>query len=799
MNVPLNALDRTWRALWRPRGFLPLAALTLGIGLAAFTSALTMVESLLTSPPFPYHDRVVIYGEAGRDPVGLAASPKAYDVIGRPPGVLSTGAAHMAESVNVRVGIRQALARAQRVDAGFLPTLGVRSVLPDDSSITAESGVMLSHAFWLSWLAGDTDVVGRGIAVNGAVMTVRGVLPPEYRLFADMDLLLPLPSMHLSGDRAANLVAIARLAPGVTGDSVARWLQAQTPTLPYGTMPLDTVLTSKARPAVLTFFMCSLLVLAIAGVNLSNLLLSRALRRTHETCLAIAFGGLGWRPRLPLIADVAAISVGGLVVGLPLAHAIVTAVRSFVPPSWLLSSLPIDLDLPVCLATVVAAISSTIAAAIPAAMHASPERVLRAQFTLGGTSPGPARRARHLIVLIQTALATMLLVLGVATVTRMWRVIQIPLGFQAEGASFVEISPDSLQFPTLASVVRASEALRIGALRLPGVDAVGLTTLLPVGTGFFRPFRSPDGEISYLRYVMVSPGAMDSMGIDRTAGRDIDADDRATAPPVAMVNQAYIDQIDRRGIGASVMPASQLVTNRALRIVGVVADTRAAGAERSTEPTVYVPFAQVDPGTYAFIRRFVSTFVVVRGPGSKPVDAQVLQTMVERAAPGLVAGPLQPLQRLVRDATAETRRNAALAAAFSGMALSLACIGLYAVQTLDVISRRRDIALRDALGATPLDLFGHAVSRGMAMAMPGVALGLVASVVMGQAFRHSALETGGIDASVAAAVALMMIFAALCAVALPSLRACTVRSVTILRGELTISPRGSRRDRSFRS
>jgi predicted permease len=800
MRAPLNGLTRTWRALWRPRGFLPLAALTLGIGLAAFAGALTMVDSLLSAPPFPDHDRIVIYGETGRDPVGLAVSPNAYDAIGRPPGVLSNGAAHVAESVNVRVGARQTFGRAQRVDAGFLPTLGVGSVLPEDSSVAADRGVMLSYAFWQGWLAGDAGVVGRSIAVNGTVMMVRGVLPPDYRMFADIDLLLPLPSMRLSSDDAANLVAVARLAPGVSGDSVARWLHVRLPNLSYGTMPLDVVLTSEARPIVLIFFMCSFLVLVVAGVNLSNLLLSRALRRTHETCLSIAFGGLGWRPMLPQIADVAAISTGGLIVGLPLAHVIVMATRPFVPASWLISSLPIDLHWTVYLATVLAAVFVTTVAAIPGAMHASPARILRAQFSLGQTShAGPARRARRLMVLIQTAVATMLLVLGVATVTRWWCVMKVPLGFQATGASFVEINPDTLQFPTLDGVVRVSNAVRLAALRLPGVEAAGLTTLLPVGTGFFIPFRSAGGGTSYLRYVMVSPGAMDAMGVGLVAGRDFSVDDRESAPAVAMVNQAYLDRIDRRGIGASVRPASRLAANRPLRIVGVVTDTRVAGAERAAEPTVFVPFAQVDAGAYAFVRRFVPTFVVVRGPGSTLMEAQALQRTVEQAAPGLVAGPLRPLRQVASEATVETRRNAALAATFAGMALSLAYIGLYAVHALDMISRQRDIALRDALGATPLDLLGYTFARGMAMATPGVALGLAASIVLKRGFRYSLLDTGSVDAGVAAAVALLMIFAALCAVALPSLRASAVRSVTILRGELTTSPRWPRRHRSLRS
>jgi putative ABC transport system permease protein len=811
VNSSLNRLARTWRALWFPRGFLPLASVTLAIGLAAFTSALTMVESLLTAPPFPNHASIVVYGEEDRDPVNRAVSPMSYDAIGQPPGVVSRGAAQVAESVNVRSGRREKLARAQRVDTGFLPTLGVRSLLPEDPSIAFDRGVMLSHAFWQDWLAGDPSVVGRRISVNGEAMTVRGVLPPDYRFLADIDMLLPLPSTRASRDTAANLTAVARLVPGVSGDSVGPWMQARLsasamPLRPgcdciprFGTMPLDVILTSKARPTVLIFFGCSLLVLVIAGVNLSNLMLTRALQRTHETCLMIAFGGLGWRSKVPLIADVMAICVGTLAIGLPLAHVLVTATSPFVPGPWLISALPIHLDWRACLLAALASIVVTTTAAILGAVHANPDRLLRTQFASGGIPPaGLARRARHLMVLVQTALATLLLVLGVATASRLWRVTEIPLGFQETGASSIEINPDIVQFPTLDKVRHTVEAIRAAAMRLPGVGAAGLSTQLPIGPGFFMPFRLPVGSTSYLQYAIISPGAMEAMGIILIAGRNIGAEDSTATPPVALVNQAYLDRFDSRGIGAWVTPASHIVANRPLRIVGVVADTRSAGAEHAAEPTVFVPFSQVDVNAYAFIRQLTPTFVVIRASGDTVLEPQVLQKLMQQAAPGVAGGPQQSFRQLARQATAEARRNAALAAMFAGMALALACIGLYAVQALEMTSRCRDIAVRDALGATPLDLFGHAVSRGMSMATPGVALGLIAAVALQRALEGLAFKTGTIDASVTAAVAVLMIFAALGAVVLPSVRAAAVRPVYILRGELT-PPSWLRRKEGTRS
>jgi hypothetical protein len=248
-----------------------------------------------------------------------------------------------------------------------------------------------------------------------------------------------------------------------------------------------------------------------------------------------------------------------------------------------------------------------------------------------------------------------------------------------------------------------------------------------------------------------------------------------------------------------VTPASNRFANRPLRIVGVVTDTRPAGAERAAEPTVFVPFSQLDASAYAFIRQLVSTFVVVRATKNTGLEPLLLHRMVQQAAPGVAGGAPQSFRQLARLATTEARRNAALAAIFSGMALSLACIGLYAVQALDMTSRYRDIALRDALGAAPMDLLGNAVSRGFGMATPGVALGLLAAVALERVLGRSAFDTGAIDIGVIATAALLMIVAALGAVVLPSIRAAAVRPVDILRGELTPPPRWLRRNEGTRS
>ncbi|MET0935881.1 MAG: ABC transporter permease [Luteibacter sp.] len=795
--TPAVAVGQTWRSLRRSPVPMMLRVFTLAIGVATFAAAFVLVDVLLlTPPPFAHHGEVVAYGENERGVSMPAASPMLQAAVGTPAGVHAVGMAQVVEPVNVRVGDRRGLVKAQRVDAGFLPTLGVVPTIGRAPLANDVAGIVVSAAFWHDWLDGDPSAVGRTIEVDGVPLAVRGVLPAAYRFQAAVDILLPLSPGPAATDHAANLVAIAWLDTSVPAarfsDTVRATVIRHAATLRvdpahvdwYGATPLDTVLVRSARPTVLMFFTCGVLVLVIAVVNLSNLMLTHAVEREHESMLASAFGAFGWRARLPVVADVVLTASLACALGMPIAAFAVARLRAFIPESWLLSSTAI-----VCgwRAAGVAAVTALAAACMATAMGAirdRPDRLLRMHLAVDDLRRAAlARRARAGLVMVQVSLATVLVLLSVATAGRWWQVLRMPTGFNPAHAAYVEIVPDTTQFPDLRDVHRATDGIRSAIASQPGIEAAGVTTQLPVGAGFVMPFRRPDGVTVNLQYAMLSPGAVEALGLQLQAGRSFADGDTATSPAVAMVNQAYVDAIDPGGVGHDVLPASTLAPNHPRRIVGIVANTARNGAEHAAEPTVFLPFAQVDSRLYAYIRRYLHTYIVARGPGMGVAGTWPLHETVNGAGQGITSGPTRSLLVLARNATRVPRLAAGLIGPFALLAVALACIGLYSVQAIEVATRRRDIALRGALGASPVDLFGHVFARGMRMAMPGISCGLLAAVAL-QFWLESWTGTIRLDIGVAMTASMLMTAALLCAVVVPSLRAARTHPVFVLRGDM---------------
>lgn len=798
MNALVGTLWRAWRSMRRSPALLLLSSVTLALGVATFAGAFAFVDALLlTPPPFANHANVVVYGERQRGVPLRAASPMLVDAVGTPGGVLSTGSAQTVESVNVRVGGRMGLLRAQRVDTGFLPTLGVPMQLGTSIDVTDRRGVVVSAAFWASWLGADPLAIGRRLTVDGTDVVVRGVLPVSYRFEADVDILIPSSRDAGLNDNAPNLIAIARLAPGTVQASFHRAVQMaatrratamriDTERLAsYGADSLDDALTSTARTPLLLFAVAALFVLLVAGINLSNLMLTRSVQRAHEAALAVAFGAHGWRARLAVIADVLATGAIACGLGMPAAWVTVRAVRGFLPDSWPISAVPVSLGWRPVIVAIVLAILVTVVAALLGSLQERPDRLLRMHLPATYRSrTALVRRARAVLVLVQVSLATLLVLLSVASVQRWWRASEVPPGFVASHASFVEVELNAARFPTLDAVDSAATTIRQLATRQSGISAAGITSQLPVGQGFVMPFRFPDGSTSNLQYALVTPGASEAMGLQLVEGRRFTDADVASSPRVAIVNQAYVDRVDPRGVAGHALLASRLAPNRPMRIVGVVSDTPRAGAEHAAEPTVYVPLAQAEPAIFAFARRYLPLYVVARGPAIGPAATWPLAKTIGLATPGMATGPVKPLGSLLHDARAVPARAATLIVPAALLALVLAGIGLYSVQAIEVVTRQRDLALRGALGATPVDLFGHVVSRGMGMAIPGVALGLLIAIALQfvLAGRLAAARPGIV---VTSTTALLMLVSAIGAVALPSLRAARMPPLAILRGNLT--------------
>ncbi|SEO32522.1 duplicated orphan permease [Luteibacter sp. UNC138MFCol5.1] len=780
---------RAGGALLRQPAFLALASVTLSLGVAALLGAFTLLDALFVRPlPWPNHERVVIFGgRTAGDPM-RAISPRLYAAIAPSPLLKSHGLAYMPEPVNATWNGRDELLRAQRVDAGFLDTLGVRA---DAGRVfrggTGNSEVMLSHALWKRGFGGSGGAVGSTIVVDGSAMHVVGVLPRDYRFFSDVDLLILPAAPPVGSATAENMTAVGLLGPGVGPDALSRAvalavnrdaaaLHLGPDDMPwYGATPIDDLVARTGRAPVWPFVFCAWLVLILAALNVANLMLVRSLRRSPEIALQVALGASGWRPFIPALTEGAMVAIVATLLGLPLGTLVVVVYRPFLPDLWIASAAPPFPEVRTVCATFLVTAAIALVAALCVAARRTSDAILRQQLAANGAgigSPG-MRRARAMVTLSQSALATVLLILGVATVTRYTQLEGLPLGFDQANTAVVEVHPDRNRYPETRNVMSLLDEIRRKATGLPGVAMFGWSSELPLGTRFVMPFRRGDGGTDYLRFAMVTPGAAKALGFQKVAGRWFDEGDVAGAPAVAIVNRAYLEKIDGRGLGADLRQAGS-ATGTA-RIVGVLADTRRSESSDAMdgEPLVVMPIAQVT-ASYGAVRNLLPIYAVLRGPGARIAAHEAFTDLVRGIAPGLALGHVRPLDRIARLANAAARRDAVLFATLAAFAVSLACVGHYSVQAFEVAAGTRTLAIRSALGATPAALVTLIVRHALGNAVPGVALGLLGVLVLRHWLSPTHAGAQAVDGSDAATGAAIMILFTTLAVLGPALRAASI-------------------------
>lgn len=765
-----------------------LASGTLSLGVATAIAGITLLDAVLQPPPWPNHERVAVYGRRTPDNPMRAMSPQLYDAVGQPAMVLSRGVASAPETVNVVAGRHKALLRAQRVDAGFLRTLGV---VP--SGLTAGGvghGALVSESLRARLAGIAPRVVGQTIVVDGAKVEVRGVLPADYRFFSDVDLLLPLDASHSSPALPGNMTAVALLSSASDfGPFSAHVLRAARNSGPdpdgeqvrwSGATPIDELVAYRARVPLWGFALSGVLVLAVAGMNVSQLISTRMFGRIDGTAVKMAFGAR-WEPWRSAGFDALAVGALAFAVGVPVGTALVRLFKPLIPPAWQVSAAPLAPGWRVLSLVAAMTLVMLFLATVVGATRVMGRLRLRERTMMSGA---PAMRAATgwtapALVLAQVALATLLVSYGMIAVSRAWLLARTSPGFDVADGVVAELHPSTREYPEPGDVVRLADAIRSSVSALPGVEAVGWSTDVATGRGFRMPFVRSDGDIRFIPFAAVSPGGNEAMGLRLLAGRTIGESDGSAAERVAMVNEAYVHAFGSRGIGDVVRRAGRGA--RDARIVGIVGNTR-RDTDGTAVPVVYVPLAQVDSRVFALMRQLQPLFVAIRGPAAATIANDALPSIVGAVAPSLALSPPLPLERVADAPLAGARRDVALFATLSSFAVSLTTAGQYAMHSVEVAASHYALSLRMALGATPGRLRAHVVRKALRVALSGIVLGLFGTCVM-QHFSLGLAIPAGTAIGVSMAAALVMVLGTLVAVAAPASHAAALEPWRVLRSD----------------
>jgi predicted permease len=700
---------------------------------------------------------------------------------------------------------------------GVAPLLG-RWVGLEDEPPGAPRVAMLSYGYWQDRFGGDPDVVGRRIEIGAVSTEVVGVMPRGFK-FGDVSPQLILP---LAVNRAALIPppfccnGIARLREGVTieqanadiermlpiwlerfpfpGRAVAqaREVYLETWRVAPALRPFKDDVIGGVRDVLWIVLAMIGIVFVIASTNVANLLLVRGQGRAVELDVRAALGAGSWRIARSMLAESALLALLGGLVGLFVAYGALQALLALAP-----QRLPrldeLGLDGRALVFTSLVTLAAAVLFSIAPILRAARTRLSTALRGSRGASAGVSQhRAQNTLVVAQVALALVLLVSSGLMIRTFQALRAVEPGFAA---------PQTLQTfrigvpPQLVAderaVWRQQNAIADAIEALPSVESVGFTNALPmeqVVTNWngieVEGADNTTGSMALRIFNSISPGYLGTMGMSLAAGRNLSFDDVEGLRPVALVSESLareLWQTPQAAIGQRIRGAGSVPWRE---VIGVVGDVRMNGLDQASPATVYWPTFMADfyPVAPFYIDRAVG--FAVRSPlAGTPAFTRQIEQAVWSVNASLPVASMQTMQDIYDRSLGRTSFTLVMLVAAAGAALVLGVVGLYGVLSYAVSTRRREIAIRFALGARTRDVQARVVRQGVVLAGIGVAIGLVAAALITRLMTSLLYEVEAIDPSTYAAVAAALILVAALASYLPARRASTVDPAESLAAE----------------
>jgi predicted permease len=692
------------------------------------------------------------------------------------------------------------------VTEGFFPLLGVRPWLgrnftTEESRWGAPKTAILSYAFWQRRLAGAPDVIDRSITLDGAPVTVVGVLPQSFDFAGTFspglpaDLFLPFP-LSPETNRKGNLLAmIGRLKPGVDLTTAAAEIATtaerivqNAPEVEPGrrrnkflpnVSPLQHRISGRFYGTLAVLSAAVGFLMLLVSANISNLLLARAVTRRKEMALRMALGAGRGRLMRQLLVESLTLSCAGAALGLALAFAGTGLIAHFdgagIP---LLRDVRVD-SLAIAFIASVAMFTGVGFGVLPAlqASSSAPHDALKDASRGGAAGGGGLRRA---IVVTEFVLVCMLLT-GAGLLTRsLGRVLDVDPGFTPENVISLRVDPSRLAHPSLEARNAYFDTILQHVRAAPGVETVGLTDALPLGDNFgWRGWtvsakeRAADREARTNGLVrMIDDAYFRAMRIKVKAGRDFTTEDHASSERVVIVNEALARKL---WPGEDPLGRELRSSGRDYRVVGVVGDVRYFALERDTGQEMYMLLKQT--GDYQTVD------LVVRSAVPPETLIPGLRAALHRADPGLPVAEFKTMEQLV-DRSVFTRRVVVrLLAGFAGFGLILASLGLYAVISYSVSQQTREIGVRMALGAAPSALRGQILTQTLSLAAIGLAIGLPAAWIAAKGIQSLLFGVVSSDPVTFGGVMAVVTMVAAFAGYVPARRASRIEPMLALRAE----------------
>jgi len=798
------------RQLWKSPGFTLVAALTLALGIGATTAIFSVVYSSVLRPlPFREPERLVLGGfvspkgevqKAFSAPNFLdwkAASRKLSGVTSIENGTLNLSGD----------GAEPERLQGAWVGADFFKVMGIRPLAgrafaPGEDKAGASRVAVISEKLWRGRFGGDPGAVGRSITLNGNPYTVVGILKKGEQLPSAADVWVPkvFSANEMQSRGAVFFGAIGRLAPGATlaqaraeSEVIGRRLSAQYPDANASyfksmtVIPLADQILGDTRKPLLILLGAVGVVLLIACVNVANLLLVRAAVREGEIVIRTALGAGRGRIVRQLLTESLVLALAGGAAGVALAVWIVKGLIALGPKGIpRLEQAQVD-GTALLFALGISLLTGVLFGLAPALQTSRTDLGGAIREGTRGSKGRAGTRARGALVILETALAVVLLAGAGLLIRSFSRLQSVSPGFQPENAVTFKLQLPEGRYSTEDKLRGFTGALMERMRQLPGVEEAGATTTsgMPFGGSVDvltfsvagRPPAPVDKEEA-IRIAISTPGAFKALGLRVVRGRAFTPQDRAGAPQVAVINEAAARKHfpgenplgHRIDLGWTVDGV-----HRGGEIVGVVADFKQDALEAEIEPELFLPYDQAP---------LESLSVVLRTrPGTRSLDSTI-RAQVRALDPDLPVYGLQPLGELVAGSTSQSRFYMLLLGGFAAIALLLAAVGTYGVIAYAVRQRTQEIGIRMALGASRDRVMGMVVRQGLTLALLGAGVGLLLAFLVTRAMRSLLYEVSVSDPMTYLGVAGLLLAVAAVAAYLPARRAARTEPQLALRGEV---------------
>jgi predicted permease len=789
------------RGLLKQPAFTLVAVLTLALGIGANTAIFSVVNAVLLRA-LPYHNShrlVLAYGTDQGGGPGTISVAEAQDFAAQLT-TLEDFAAMQSQSINLTGGAQPERVRGAFVTANFFevfnlsPVMG-RTFARGEDQPGADRVVVVNEGFWRRRLNSNPELASQKVILNGEPYSVVGVVPDSFRHPLDEEVEIwttvqQFPSYSPKRD-ARFLFGIGHLKPGIImsqaqaeADNVAARLARAYPSESAGLGAkvelLEELTVRNIRPILLALFAAVGCILLIACSNLANLTLARSTVRQKEFALRSALGAGRGRLVRQLLTETMLLALLGGGIGLLLARwgtDLLLAVNPDVLPQG-----EVRLDAPVLLFTLGASMLTGLLFGLTPAWQMSrldPHTTLKEGARSVSDGAG-ALRARSVFVVVQIALALVLLVGGALFIKSFYRLLQVNPGFKTENLLTLEYRlprnkyvESSAQWEFHRQVVEQLRAV-------PGVQSAALIRGLPLtGNGASVRIVLPDGETPpkgqepQALFNTATPDYFATMGIPFVQGRLFNDGDRPGTPSVFVINQTMARRFwpGQDPIGKQIKIVDDDTTGT---VIGVVGDAKQYWLSEEQRPQIYSSYSQ-SPGLFAT--------VVVR-TNVKPMSlSQAVRDAVWKVDKDQPVWKVRTVESLLAYNVADKRFLMLLMVIFAGLALTITAIGLYGVLNYTVERRTHEIGIRMALGASAGDVLKLVVSQGMRLAMTGVAVGLIASFALTRFIQSLLFGVSATDALTFTSVSVLLGVVALLACYIPARRATKVDPLTALRAE----------------